>query len=261
MQASPTSRQFRRYLRLMSDGLWESVEETATVVDVSKALADSLASVQVLIPMVEDDTFAFIDGSTYLGVKIIRSMPFKSQMLLKTPAPTDTGLLFIPALGEIGIDPGELLTYTPPPTMRLCFCLDGETDKAFLVAQHTETGMLWHPILPNVYDNGKLCLGPDGEREIHAELTDGIDTRFNRVYKAWINSGFNGDLVRNKATVKQWLTFDEKTRQNIIPTGNSWTAYACLKINPTPRVSSALAALHSLLVKPAKDETGKVIFQ
>jgi len=231
-------------IELDSNGDWFKVYNDRTPIDPSKIFSKYIQELGFLTPLLGAGTFAFFQKNTVTVMQIISDMPFDtSWTLLKAD---EDAVVLHPAFmtGMPGATIQPPFKFKPPSTMRLTLCMDPKVG-AYLFAQDKRTGVLWHPILPNIYSNAEVCMGEASYPAWDPSL--GLSVYIDRIYESWSSASWNSDLIEEAGPgLIQWLQFDESTHCNIIPDGD-WTAYSSGKVGPGGSVNAAMAALHERL--------------
>jgi hypothetical protein len=125
------------------------------------------------------------------------------------------------------------LSFTPPPDcliVLLCVVIPGASGVRSPVcfALSTTTGGTFFPGLPNVHQDGAVCLGSALSTWYSSQAVPrpliGIENLMQEACNQWERAEFNRDLTEYlPASVwNQWLNFDPATGKNILPTVD-WT--------------------------------------
>lgn len=252
-------RSTNRHLRLSADGTWYAIKEELTPVNPSKILQEFVQDMGFLTPLLGKGTHVYFKAGNRIIVKLIDEIPFRAEMVVdpssvkkgeeRTKVSEEKTVRYMPAFfsNATGIVQDPPFIYTPPSSMRLILTVTAKESIAsipYLFAQHRETGKVYHPIVPNVYDNGKMCLG--GVAQVSYMPSVGLQPYIDSLFAEWSNSNWNGDLAGSGGSrPADWLKFDEKTRKNIIPNekDDPWTNYAGI-ISPPPMYAETLEAIH-----------------
>jgi hypothetical protein len=252
-----------RYLRVDSNGAWYTVDERLKPVNPVKLIDEFVKKQGFLSPMLAPGSYAFFKGKITVLMQVVTEVPFRTEMMIdKASIPAEgtapdenCEIRYLPAFGKGGLEVDPPFMYTPPDSMRLVFCsrpMTGATP--YLIAQHRETGKTYHPILPNVYNDGKICTGTTPETEFN-EMT-GFGPFIDGMLTEWSASKWNADLLGSGGSRPQdWLKFDSKTKCNIIPdeAKDPWTNYSSL-ISPPPEYAEAVNKIHELFSMKEEEE-------
>ena len=172
-------------------------------------------------------------------------------MLAKPNTSTDKDapkLVYVPAFGaSVGIELDPPFVYRPPADTLLVLGVDMR-GLGHLVMIDKETGSLYHPIVPNVYESGKLCVG-DGFKFPKYNRLEGLESYLKAFLAQWSTTKWNGDLAGAGGTrPSDWLRFDEKTKENILPKGDkAWKNYTGGPIVPPTVFDQAFHSLFDYL--------------
>jgi len=244
-------------LRINPDGSWVKVKEIVTPVDPSAVFAQVLKEIGWLSPMFRPGSYVYFMQDTTIVLQRVLDIPFKIEMVVD-PASIPTKeemendsenkkvVRYMPVFdASKGIDINPPFRYVPPQDMRLWFITETrEGSDPFLLAQCALDGTIHHPILPNIYDNGRVCMGQAQIPVYHAD--DGLSKFLNSIFESWSEAKWNSDLLgANGARPIEWLKFDEKTKTNVIPDDGHWKEYAGPPITPPFNIGMALQAIHN----------------
>ena len=243
-------------LRIDSNGQCFAVKETTQPVNSEEALEAVVKRQGFLSPMLAPGSFVFFkEDHTYL-MQIVNEVPFRIAMEVdptsipkKDDKKADEKIVYMPAFRGGGIETEPVFKYVTPATMRMVFIIPVRYDRDhFLIAQDTRTGLFYHPILPNVYGDGRLCFGQVSRSTIKVKPNrDGFGPYLEKVLATWSNSKWNADLIGGSgADVCGYLKFSEKTRKNLA-TEKDWTKFSGKTMMPVPVIQDGLNKLHTLM--------------
>jgi len=251
----------KRNFELDADGKWTKVVTSRIPFNPDKILESYVTELGFLSPMMDQGSFAYFKKASILLVREITEVPFQIPMIMDldtVSAPPKA--VFMPAFHSLstGIKMDPPFVYTPPISQKLWFILSipsgasGDEVTPFLVAQHVGTGALYHPILPNIYNNCKICLGGVSADILRYNPAKGLGYMMNNALAAWSKSEWNADLLNSGGSrTDEWLKFDEKTRKHIVPDAMKypWTSFAGPQVSPSPLITEALGAYYNKVIK------------
>jgi hypothetical protein len=223
---------------------WKVIEER-TPFDPGTMLDTMVKEAGFFAPMLAADTWLFLKKDSVAMFKRLREIPFRIGMVMEIAdgKPVATPAFDSPVGGLVSDPP---FMYNPPANQILYFILVYQTivdlPTPYLVAKHTEAPGLYHPILPNVYNTGKICTGAVDPAAGRVGNRIGLEGAMNSMLQAWSASTWNSDLAgANNGNPQAWLKFDEKTRKHVPPAGKDWRDYAGPSIAPSPMIVEAFS--------------------
>ena len=235
------------YMRMDKSGQMYTVTEYTTPVDITGAVNQFLTDTGYLSPLLAENTYTYLKGMQSLAIQIVKAVPFRIEMELDHSSVKQTSdkdeVLYKPAFADLerGLDVSPPFMYTPPTGQRLLFIAELHDTHTYLIAQDLVTGHLYHPNLPNVYGDGKLCLGEVLRPRF--DQAKGIQNYLDLLYRAWSAAKWNSDLINHCGDAEHWLRFSESTMASAHPTDKPWQEYT-VKLGPPTHVGEAIALLH-----------------
>jgi len=244
-----TTEKYTRF-EMHPDGRFYTVQEVRTPINPVPVMEDLVDHMGILVPLLEENTAFFLKDIKRLVIQIIRTLPFRATVQVDGNSITskkDEKIKYkVDFIGNTGVEIDPPFTYAPPDSQRLVFLINPDAYTMHLIAQDKDSGRLYHPNLPNIYEDGRICPGGIDEVVAPYSIHEGLSGFLHRYYTAWSKSKWNSDLLSCGADIERWLRFDEKTKQNIIPTEPVWTDWFRL-ISPEPLITEALGRLDDVL--------------
>ena len=241
---------------ITSSGQIVRLDSKVTVLDPEPVIMEYMQNRGYLTPCLSENTYAYFQKNKQIALRVIPELPFKIAMKLdgETAKKAKTGddVVYTPAYKTTGIQVDPPFMLVPPPDMRLVF-LCGPGQSPHLIGQDTTDGKLYHPIVPNVYETGSICLGhvslPDA-----SPITLGWNAYMDKIFDVWSQANWNDHLYECCGDgAKDWLRFDDKTGKSVLPepiqVGDArWINYAKGgQVSMGGLYDDAIAALHETL--------------
>lgn len=239
------------FLKLADDGTWKRVEQVSTPVDPQPIFDEFVKTQGYMTPLLGPGTYTYFKGQHTVLIQLIEAMPFRAPMTLDTKAlgqksKKEPEVMYMPDFNGYGIKVEPAFVFVPPKTMRMIFITSISFKECYLVAQDTRTGQVWHPIMPNIHANGLICMGGAPWPQFQPKL--GLDAFLQQHYKNWSDADFTYDLIGESGVrLMEFLRFSEKTKKNIIPKNEDWTAFSLGKLGPSSLISEVLIKIHEIL--------------
>lgn len=133
----------------------------------------------------------------HLPMKVALSLNKTGTTL--TPAGTDS-------FGCLNVPPGAVTVrdhWTPPPFLKILFCVhthiyydnqSNEIANVYLFFRNTKGDML-NPVYPNIFENGRICMGDEFERWRNNDSKRPLTEVFQHAFTSFHQSAMNNHLV------------------------------------------------------------------
>jgi hypothetical protein len=178
--------------------------------------------------------------------KLHEPIPFRINMVASVN--DDTEPFFTPSFVNQSRRDGIQLTefsYRAWSDMELLYIQTMPNQNIYIVAIDTRTGRAYHPSLPNLYADGKLCTG-GMIIPAHDELYSiPMVTQAEQWLNAWQASAWNADLTENIRNPGMFLRFQESDHLNYIPENTDWIEHTHPISPEDPSATTAISHLYN----------------
>jgi len=206
-------------IEIDADGNMFFVKKSRSPIDADAYLQNAIRQTGWLTPALSPNTYIYFKGDNTVCIRRVTKLPFKTDVLL-AKEPEGRFIYKLALNSGQGLEDAELV-YTPPKGQLLLWGTvlpppGGAPMHAYMLALSTVSSRMYHPALPNVHGDGKLCTGALNIEYYREER--GIEKYLNDFYNAWAANTWNGDLAGTHGTnPAMWLRFNPDTKQNILP--------------------------------------------